>query len=532
LNVRNCGRWLLARTTTWVFLAGAIGSLALFINPRTEATQISACDPCCCKENVPGDIVGPATVPSLSQYDYRIVGDEITNITWTLTSLNGMATLKPDTVHDQTCTVIFSKDGPDVVTLKASFMIAGQPVNPNPKKKEIVLVQVEIGQPIFPFTNPGGCQDPGGVSWFNRMDRGTCITHNDPGSAWDAFQYSGSQTGWTEFGLGVGGVGSVFLSTKFTMTAPNPTNTPGAKQDYKDRINCIQVGFLQKITAQGHAVYKDVGNTTIGGRKLTWASQDTVDWAKPETRWPWYLPGQRPGWNGDAFYINGCTTEGFTLNPVYIRLRDQPYAVFPTEYHMLAPLTHLVCDGPSQSTLGFWVHAAARTIEKDNDANKHYFAQGIFLWTQSYIPQTDPSTGQAVIQTNDTAWRPLDAPTEVSVNVIPAVKEGNFPFATWPCYTDKFVTVENKQIRIGASVDVKVTVLDSGFDPVVGAKCYVYDYDPTMVDVAWPSGRSTDSEGEVWVRVTGKQCGTCNINVRSKDAEVGSGLITILDVSP
>jgi hypothetical protein len=95
-------------------------------------------------------LLGPADVPGLSKYKYRInlpVGKTPTNIQWHLDKPS--AAFEGPT--DQTeVTVTFKNTTADWIKLKASFNIDGKA---NCAEKQIALVKVDVGAATF--TNPG-----------------------------------------------------------------------------------------------------------------------------------------------------------------------------------------------------------------------------------------------------------------------------------------------------------------------------------------------------------------------------------------
>jgi len=355
-------------------------------------------------------IIGPPDVPGLSKYKYKIdlpAGKAPTGVQWSVdepTAGFEGATDKAEVV------VTFQNSKPDWIKLKATFTLDGKN---ECAEKQIALVKVEVGAATF--TKPGkasGHSNGTKVFLVNPPAAGApvWVTAHDPGSDVAAFTYNGTDQAAEPrkfIGSDAGGGGPAFkASTKVTLTSP--PEKPAALQR-------IQVGYIQHGSDSGSATY-DAG----GSRTVTVPTTDTVDWYQPSAtdEWPWYDQSSRETGAGSGTWSSTLT------------LVDSPGLSIPAQHdpnnaadpNATKPLI------TASETFAFVIRIAARTLDTDLDADKHYFDEANSTWTVNYVWPMVPAVS---IITTGAAWTKPGGPSEVSVNVIPTSKNHNGPFLRW-----------------------------------------------------------------------------------------------------
>jgi hypothetical protein len=366
----------------------------------------SPCPPTTCNFT----ILGPPDVPGLSKYKYKIdlpAGKTASNIQWTVDKPTaGFA----GAANNVEVAVTFQNTKPDWIKLKATFTLDGKN---ECAEKQIALVQVEVGAATF--TKPGKAAGHGNgskVFLVNPPATGTptWVTTHDPGSDAAAFTYNGTNQAAEPrkfVGSNAGGGGVAFdASTQVKLISP--PEKPAALQK-------IQVGYIQHGADSGSSRYDGGGLRTV-----TVPTTDTVDWfaSTATDEWPWYDQGSRETGTG-----SGTWTGTLTLN-------DSPGLSIPAQRNpnnasdpnATKPLT------TASETFAFIIRIAARTLDTDLGADKHYFDEAHSTWSANYVWPVVPAVS---IITTGPAWTKPGSASEVSVNIVPTSVNHNGPFLRW-----------------------------------------------------------------------------------------------------
>lgn len=371
------------------------------------------CSPVVCRFS----ILGPADVPGLSKYTYKIdvpAGKTPTNISWTADKATAGFEGGANAIE---ATVTFQNTKADWIKLKATFKLDGAD---ECAEKQVALVKVEVGAATF--TNPG---KPTGVSTGTKIFLvnppappavPTWVVTNDPGSDVAKFTYNGTQQAAEprKF-VDSQGAGGPAYKAQATLKLISPAEKPAALQK-------IQLGFIQHGSDTGSSNY---ATTPAGGRRtVTTPTANTVDWlsspdtAGPTDEWPWYDSSARATGSGSGTWTS-------TLS-----MTDSPGLSIPAQHdpnnaadpNSTKPIT------TAAETFSFIIRIAARTLHPDLGADKHYFDQANSTWTVNYAWPVIPGVS---IVTTGPAWTTPGGPTEVSVNVVPTSKNHNAPFLRW-----------------------------------------------------------------------------------------------------
>jgi hypothetical protein len=310
--------------------------------------------------------------------------------------------------------VTFENTKPDWILLKATFVLNGKQ---ECAKKQIALVKVDVG--TGNFTNPGRVEGstPESTKSFlvvppRRPATPVWVTQNDPGSDWAKFTYNGKM----ELSEGRVLIDSDPSARAFRAETDITLTSPPEKPD---ALQKIQVGFIQHESESGFANYE-------GGlkRTLKLPASDAIDWlSSPEgpsgsDQWPWYSSSASETGSGSGTWTTTLT------------MMDAPKLSIPLQYnpnHQRDPHWRAALTSASASA-AFTVRTAARTLDTDLDADKHYFEQTRSAWTANYVWPVKPDVS---IITLGGPWVTPGGPTEVSVNVVPAVIDSNPPFLRW-----------------------------------------------------------------------------------------------------
>jgi hypothetical protein len=365
--------------------------------------------PVVCKFN----IVGPADVPGLSKYKYKIdlpAGNTASGIVWSVD--------KPDAgfegpTGNPEVVVTFKNSSAAWIKLKATFTLDG---NGECAEKQIALVKVEVGTPNF--TNPGKPSNRVDTDFFlvnppPPPATATWVTTHDPGSTASAFTYNGSnQPGEPAQYFDSDGAGGPAFKAVTVIKLTSPPEKPTALQS-------IQVGYIQHGADSGSATY----STTPAGhvRTVTTPTSTTLDWLAgvPTDDWPWYDTTARETGSGTGTWSTTVT------------MQDSPVLSIPSQYNpnnASDPNTSKRLS-TAAAAFAFVIRIAARTSDTDLGAEKHYFDEAHSTWTVNYGWPAGPP-GVSLV-TAGTAWTTPGSPSEVSVNVVPTRTNHNIPFLRW-----------------------------------------------------------------------------------------------------
>jgi hypothetical protein len=240
------------------------------------------------------------------------------------------------------------------------------------------------------------------------------VTDHDPGSDTAAFTYNGtSQASEPRKFVGSrdGGGGAAY-SAVTPVKLISPAEKPTALQK-------IQVGYIQHGSDAGSANY---ATTPAGGRRtVTIPTAGTVDWfsSSATDEWPWYDQSSRETGTGSG-----------TWSKADLTLDDSPGLSIPAQFNpnnaanpnATKPIT------TASEIFAFVIRIAARTLDNDLEADKHYFDEGNSTWQVNFVWPVTPGVS---IVTTGAAWTTPASPSEVSVNVIPTSTNHNSPFLRW-----------------------------------------------------------------------------------------------------
>ncbi|MBI3757310.1 MAG: hypothetical protein HY267_04970 [Deltaproteobacteria bacterium] len=360
-------------------------------------------------------ILGPPDVPGLSKYKYKIdipADKTPTNITWTVDKPTAGFEEQTDQIE---VVVTYQNTKPDWIKLKATFTLDGKN---ECAEKQIALVKVEVG--VATFTNPAKAAGhstgtkiflvnppapPAAPVW---------VTKHDPGSDTAAFTYNGTNQPAEprKFVDSQAGGGGAAYKAVTPVKLISPPEKPTALQK-------IQVGYIQHGSDAGSATY---ATTPAGGaRTVTIPTTGTVDWLAPSAtdEWPWYDQSSRETGSGSG-----------TWSKPDLTLEDSPGLSIPAQYNPNNagdPNTTKPIN-TARETFAFIIRIAARTLDSDLEADKHYFDEGNSTWTVNFVWPVVPGIS---IVTTGAAWTTPGSPSEVSVNVIPTSTNHNSPFLRW-----------------------------------------------------------------------------------------------------
>jgi glycosyltransferase involved in cell wall biosynthesis len=363
-------------------------------------------------------IVGPADVPGLTKYQYQIsvpAGKTPTNISW---SVDRPTAGFEGATNQATVTVTFKNTAADWIKLRATFVLDGKN---ECAEKQIALVQVDTGTATF--GNPGTVSGSAGGSLVFLENPPpppavpTWVTTHDPGSDCAAFTFNGTdQAGEpSQFINSNGGGGGAAFTAETTIKLTSPAQKPTAHQQ-------IQIGFLQGSFHAGSATYA----TTPPGKKrnIVLPTTNSVDWlvtpCSPGATddWPWYDQSAR---------VTGSGTSPFSQK---LSMIDAPKVGIPTQFNPNngadPNATKALVSAADTDT--FTLRVAARTLDPDLGANKHYFDQGHSNWSVNFVFPVVP--GVSIVTTGPDWAKPAN-PTEVNVNVVPAITLASPKFKQW-----------------------------------------------------------------------------------------------------
>lgn len=360
-------------------------------------------------------ITGPANVPGLSKYKYRIdipSGRTPTNIVWT--SDKPTATFEGATDKLEAI-VVFQNSKPDWIKLKATFTLDDQR---ECAEKRVALVKVEVGAPTFHnLGTPSGISAAPFVFLVNPPAPPavpTWVITNDPGSDVSKFTYNGtSQPGEPRKRvLSNGGGGGPAYDASATVTLTSPAEKPDALQK-------IQVGFIQHGSDSGSATYS-AGLT----RHVATPTSATVDWLSSTSgaggtdEWPWYDATARATGTGTGTWSQT------------LKMNDSPTLAIPAQYKANDPSDAHSSDAltSASETFAFVIRIAARTLDSELDADKHYFDESNSTWSVNNVWPVVPAVS---IVTHGTSWVVPPNPSEVDVNVVPTIINHNPPYFRW-----------------------------------------------------------------------------------------------------
>lgn len=363
-------------------------------------------------------IEGPADVPGLSKYKYRIKvpgGKTISDIRWSVD--------KPTASFDGATNAVeaivkFTNTQADWIKLKAVFKLDGVD---ECASKQVALVRVEVGAGTF--TNPGkaGSSNAGTKIFLVNPPAApavpTWIVTHDPGSSCASFTYNGTLQAAEPRRLvsSDGGGGGSAYHAEATVTLTSPAEKPAALQK-------IQVGYIQGGEDSGSATYA----TTPAGLKRTVRTPAgvTVDWLSNPCHpggtdeWPWYDSGSRETGTGTGTWSKS------------IKLSDSPGLSIPAQYNPNDGIdvnqTKAILS--AAETFAFVIRMAARTLDNDLDADKHYFEESRSTWEVDFAW---PAPAGVSIVTTGAAWTTPGSAKEIEVNVVPTSTKHNAPFLRW-----------------------------------------------------------------------------------------------------
>lgn len=363
--------------------------------------------PCPCNYT----IIGPANVPGLSKYKYKInipVGKAATGISWTVDKPTASFDGATDKVE---VAVRFQNTKEDWIKLKATFTMDGRT---ECAEKQIALVRVEVGPPTF--THPGKASGSSTGTKIFLVNppappaTATWVTTNDPGSDRSKFTYNGTLQAAEprKFVDSRGGGGGPAYKATTTVKLTSPSQKP-------DALQRIQVGFIQHGSDSGSATY--AGGLT---RTVRTPTANTVDWysSSATDEWPWYDTTARETGSGTGTWSHALSMD------------DSPGLSIPAQYKPNDPAdphsTNAITS--ASETFAFVIRIAARTLDTELDADKHYFDESNSTWTVNYVWPAVPGTS---IVTVGAAWTIPGGPSEVKVNVVPTSMNHNAPFLRW-----------------------------------------------------------------------------------------------------
>lgn len=358
-------------------------------------------------------MLGPANVPGLSQYGYRIDvpgASVVTNITW---SVDKPSATIVGAANQKDVTIRFSNAGADWVRVRADFTIDG---HAGCAQKQVAVVHVQVDAPTF--TTPGvpTSSNAGTKSFLVTPPAPpaveTWVTVHDPGSACAAFTYNGTlQTAEGRQLIRSSGAGDAFhAQTKVKLTSP--PEQPTAHQR-------IQIGYIQHGSDAGGATYAPAGRRTV-----TVPTASTVDWlSSPCTPggtddWPWYDQTAR------------ATGAGASPWTTTLSMGDAPALSIPAQCdpnHPANPNSGNALNTANE-TFSFDIRIAVRTLDNDLDADKHYFDESHSTWNVHFVWPMVPAVS---IVATGAGWTVPPNASEVSVNVVPTVTNHNGPFLRW-----------------------------------------------------------------------------------------------------
>lgn len=385
-------------------------------NPSASPGDATPCDgsvhscPATCNFN----IIGPADVPGLSKYKYKIdlpAGKVATGIVW---SADKPTASFDGSTSNVEATVNFDNTKPDWIKLKATFTVDGKS---ECAQKQVALVKVDVGAATF--SNPGKVSGSNAGSKIFLVNppappaAANWVITNDPGSDWAKFTYNGTlQAAEPRRFVDSQGAGGPAYHASTPVTLTSPPEKP-------DALQRIQVGYIQHGSDAGSASY--AGGLT---RTVTTPTADTVDWLSspggpsPGDEWPWYDATAR---------ATGSGTD--TWNQV-LAMSDSPGLSIPAKFRPNIPADPNTAAAivSAAETFSFSIQIAARTLDADLGADKHYFDEAHSTWSVNYVWPLVPAVS---IVTVGPAWTTPGGPTEVSVNVVPTSTSHNAPFLRW-----------------------------------------------------------------------------------------------------
>jgi hypothetical protein len=184
-----------------------------------------------------------------------------------------------------------------------------------------------------------------------------------------------------------------------------------------DALQRIEVGYIQNGTPSGSATY-GAGLT----RTIRTATPVTVDWLSnpPQggDKWPWYDTSAMATGSGNNTWSTTLSMRDSPKIPIPAQFKP----TVPADPHSAAALVF------GNETLAFDVCIAARTRDDDLGANKHYFDESHSTWSANFVFPVIPGIS---IVTVGASWTVPPGPSEVSVNVLPTIKDILIPFLRW-----------------------------------------------------------------------------------------------------
>jgi hypothetical protein len=111
-------------------------------------------------------------------------------------------------------------------------------------------------------------------------------------------------------------------------------------------------------------------------------------------------------------------------------MTDSPMLSIPAQYNPNRTTdpnaTKAIVSASAQD--GFVIRVAARTLDSDLGADKHFFEEARSDWAANYVWPVVP--GVSII-THGASWTIPGSAAEIDVNIVPAVINGNSPFQQW-----------------------------------------------------------------------------------------------------
>jgi hypothetical protein len=382
-----------------------------------------------------GTIDGPANVPGLSSYTYSLHQQSGVGISWSIDK----STAKFNGATDQPKVVVsFQNTQPDWIEIKATYNLgAGQCT----AKKNVALVKVDIGKPSFETPGrPSGTADfhdsflvnppadHSAPNWVTTFDpNALCWTPTGPNAGcWNKFTSNTTpkdrEPAFLIKSAGARKPNGLSLGEAFVAESDVTLTSPAEKPD---AVQHIQVGFIQEAYDVGVAFYQ--GGLT---RSIAIPTIDTVDWLTSpkgpasDDEWPWYDNDQA-----------SKTGTGTILWRDTLQMSDSPADTIPKKYNPndssdLNSNKELESHNNSHQD-SFDLYIAARTLDSELDADRHYFKQAHNVWEANLIwPVVENASTVRVFQKD---WDIPSAPGEVNVHVIPARINGDVPFLRWKC---------------------------------------------------------------------------------------------------
>ncbi len=373
-------------------------------------------------------IIGPADVPGLSRYKYKLdlpKGTTATDIQWTRDKAT--ATILPPS-NKVEVEVEFANTTADWIKLRADFKVNG---HPECAEKEIFLVKVEIKVSTATLENrgiPAGKNDP-----HTRVFLVTLPPPPDPpnwvlkatppktGEDCAVFTYNGGlqnpePSKLVEAAPEISSTYAAFHA-KVDVVLTAPEKKPDALQQ-------IELGFIQNGAASGTATY----STNPAGlkRTLTTPTNNSLDWLDlpctpaPGNKWPWIDPEGNKTGAGTGTWSD------------FIDMFDRPSITIPAKYNpnnTSDPNTaaDLATAAPSYH---FKAIAAAHTKDTDLGADKRYFDYAHVNWSVDFRwPVPTPPTSFVTIKA---PMQLSTAVTEIDVNVVPTITNCTYaPYARY-----------------------------------------------------------------------------------------------------